>query len=146
MSPTRLPQVSDTDIQNAFYSRTPTRGATTAGSFDPKTTYEVNFKVYYKTKHGESLCVLGSTPELGSWKEYRCHMKWTEGHIWVLEKPLITNHYYFQYKYILLDGDKTKFMNWERGIDRIADLEIMPSVNELQTAAYYGIKTTSNNY
>jgi hypothetical protein len=53
-------------------------------------------------------------------------MRWTEGHIWISEKPLITNNYYFQYKYVLLDKDRTKFLAWERGVDRIADLEILP--------------------
>jgi hypothetical protein len=44
--------------------------------------YHVNFKVFYQTIPGESICVLGSIPELGSWKELKCHLKWTEGHIW----------------------------------------------------------------
>ena len=62
------------------------------------------------------------------WKEFKCHMKWTDGHIWVTDKPLVTNHAYFQYKYALLDKEKSNLIAWERGIDRIADLDILPTV------------------
>ena len=55
------------------------------------TTYHLDLRVYYKTTFGESICVVGSIPELGNWKEFKCHMKWTEGHIWVTERPLVTN-------------------------------------------------------
>jgi hypothetical protein len=32
---------------------------------------------------------------LGNWKEYNCPMKWTEDHVWVLEKLTISSQYYF---------------------------------------------------
>lgn len=52
-------------------------------TYNPNTQlYNVNFKVFYQTIPGESICVLGSIPELGSWKTLKCHMTWTEGHIW----------------------------------------------------------------
>jgi hypothetical protein len=50
--------------------------------------------------------VVGSIPELGNWKDIKCHLTWTSGHIWVLEKPLIVSEPYFVYKYIM--KDKTK--------------------------------------
>lgn len=113
-------------------------------AFDPKTSYHVHFKVYYKTTFGESICILGSIPELGTWKEFRMHMKWTDGHIWVTEKPLVTNNYYFQYKYVLLDAEKTKLIAWERGVDRIADLEILPKA-DMQSSSMYKSYDLSNN-
>ena len=135
-SPLRTPQrgTIHSDVRSPLaYNTSPI----SKNSFDPKTTYQVDFKVYYKTSFGESLCIVGSIPELGQWKEFRCHMKWTDGHVWVTETPLITNHYYFQYKYVLLDEDKTKLISWERGIDRIADLEILPSMgHSLNSQAY----------
>ena len=34
--------------------------------------------------------------------------------------------YFFSYKYAIIDQNETTLVGWERGIDRIADLEIMP--------------------
>jgi hypothetical protein len=48
----------------------------------------INLQVYYESKFGEYLCVTGSIPQLGSWKEFKCLLKWTEGHFWVTEKPI----------------------------------------------------------
>ena len=98
--------------------------------------YSVNLKIFYETIPGESICVLGSIPELGNWKEYKAHMKWTEGHIWVLEEPVLTSKPFFQYKYVLMDDEKTKMVKWEAGIDRIIDMRLLPeihNVDELKT-------------
>ena len=89
-------------------------------------TYRVTFRVQIKVNFGESICVLGSIPELGKWKEYKHHLKWTEGNIWESVSPLTTHSFFFQYKYALLDKNATELINWEKGIDRLADLEIMP--------------------
>ena len=67
--------------------------------------FSLSFKIFYETIPGESLCVVGSIPELGAWKTYKCHMTWTEGHIWVLEKPIITSEPYFFYKYVLMGNE-----------------------------------------
>ena len=48
--------------------------------------YEVTFRIQYETNPGESLCIIGSSPELGSWKDFsKARLKWTEGHVWVLD-------------------------------------------------------------
>lgn len=54
--------------------------------------FKVTFQIKYQTVPGESLAVLGSIPELGNWekKSILHHLKWTDGHVWVSEKPLIT--------------------------------------------------------
>ena len=80
-------------------------------------------KVRCHTSFGQSLCVVGSIPELGSWREYKCHMQWTEGHVWVTKNPLVTSKSYFSYKYVLFQESKVK--RWEKGIDRIADLRLL---------------------
>lgn len=72
---------------------------------------------------GESIGVIGSTEELGCWKKVRVHLEWTNGHNWVSKEPFITNKRYFQFKYVLLKD--MQLVHWERGIDRIADLEIL---------------------
>lgn len=73
--------------------------------------------------------MIGSIPELGNWKDVKCHLTWTSGHIWVLEKPLIVSEPYFVYKYIMKDKTKPEDLGiWEAGIDRIADLRILPEI------------------
>lgn len=73
---------------------------------NPGQKYAVSFKIFFDTIPGEDLCVIGSTPELGNWKEVKCHLTWTSGHIWVLDKPIIISEPFFVYKYIM--KDKTK--------------------------------------
>lgn len=51
-------------------------------------------------------------------------MKWTEGHIWVVENLLIYTNSFFTYKYVVMKQDKA--VKWEQGPNRIADLNILP--------------------
>ena len=53
-------------------------------------TFSLNLSIQYETKLGESICVIGSLEELGQWNEYKCHLRWTEGHLWVTDKPILT--------------------------------------------------------
>lgn len=64
----------------------------------------VTFKIKYETKPGQSLCIVGSIPQLGEWSDYKAQMSWTDDHVWVLEDfPLDVA--YFQYKYVVMqDG------------------------------------------
>lgn len=41
----------------------------------------------------------------------------------------MTKKRYFQYKYVLLNQDGS-LSTWERGVDRIADLDILPDINQ----------------
>jgi hypothetical protein len=54
-----------------------------------------------------------------------CKLKYTENDYWVTEAPIITNLYYFQYKYVVWDNNANKMVTWERGIDRLIDCEIL---------------------
>lgn len=51
-------------------------------------------------------------------------MRWTEGDLWVIDKPLVTSLRYITYKYVVLKN-KTSVARWEKGINRIADFEVM---------------------
>ena len=51
-------------------------------------------------------------------------MKWTEGHIWVLENVKIRSKNFFSYKYVLLKDDTPSC--WEKGENRLADMRLMP--------------------
>lgn len=58
-------------------------------------------------------------------------LKWTEGHIWVSEQPLITNRRHFLYKYrVLTEGELT---NWERGVDRICQPRLLEEGSAIAT-------------
>ena len=50
--------------------------------------------------------MVGDIPELGDIEDHRHPLKWTEGHVWVSEKPLVTTQSIFHYKYVLLGPDK----------------------------------------
>jgi hypothetical protein len=82
------------------------------------------FSVIYETVPGESIAVVGSVKELGAWDKQNIihHLRWTNGHKWVSEKPLITTQQHFRYKFVLCH--QMNFKDYEKGIDRIADLGI----------------------
>lgn len=88
--------------------------------------YAINFSVFYETTFGQEIWVLGSIKELGQWKEYKLKLFWSDGHCWINKEPLLVNSPYFEYKYALfgVDGQLEIF---ENGINRIADLETLPS-------------------
>ena len=73
---------------------------------------------------------MGSIEELGSWKTYKCPMKWTEGHYWITENLHISSKSFFTYKYVIMKLNKA--IKWEKGPNRIADLEILPDKHKLQ--------------
>ena len=83
--------------------------------------------------------MIGDCDELGNWDTKKClKLKWTEGHYWVSVQPLYTNRPYFKYKYIQYsDG------HIEDGMDRLADVEVLPEVNNAARA--YDINLRQNN-
>lgn len=99
---------------------------------DEKSSYCLTLRIMYQTSLGESLCVVGDIEELGQWKQFTCQMKWTEGHVWVLENLLVKSKPFFNYKYVLLKDDKPHI--WERGENRIADLRVLPDMNSQDAA------------
>jgi hypothetical protein len=88
-------------------------------------TYEVNFRVRYDAAPGMKVIVIGSIPELDDWKKQgpHRHVLRRNGDCWESERPLITRTYFFHYKYAVV---KENYLHgWERGVDRVADLENM---------------------
>lgn len=83
-------------------------------------------KIKYVTTPGEEIYAIGAIEEMGKWKDLKCKLWWTEGHIWVTEDPIITSSTNFSYKYVMAEGGQLK--NWETGVDRVADLAILPTV------------------
>ena len=75
---------------------------------------KVEFRLQQKTEYGQDLYVIGSTAELGGWKEFKNKMKWTEGHIWTISLDLVDPQ--FEYKYVIKTGKELK---WEPGPNRV---------------------------
>ena len=69
--------------------------------------YNLTFKIKFETQYGQNMCVVGSTPELGEWKKF-IGLKWTEGHVWVTERPMLIENPIFKYKYVLLENGDPK--------------------------------------
>jgi hypothetical protein len=79
----------------------------------------INFEIKYNTVMGETLAIIGSINELGSWKRKKAlKMTWFEGNIW---KATITYNNYsdvkdFEYKFVIMNNDHIK--SWEDGSNR----------------------------
>ena len=79
----------------------------------------INFEIKYNTIFGESLALIGSINELGLWDQSKAlNMEWNEGNIWkcCLNLNNYINMIDFEYKFIVLEGNKIKF--WEDGENR----------------------------
>jgi len=86
----------------------------------PNTRCIANFSIKYETEYGQSLYIMGSIPELGSWKDYKVKLKWTEGHIWTCALSLPQQP--FEYKYVVYNqGANTAI--WENGRNRQCDFQ-----------------------
>jgi hypothetical protein len=47
--------------------------------------------------------VVGSIPALGGWKDYKkAKLTWSEGHVWQLKDPIVSNTSVFQYKFVVI--------------------------------------------
>jgi|TARA_B110000285_G_scaffold195769_1_gene226275 hypothetical protein len=102
--------------------------ANTGGPSRFNRSYILDFRLNFELPPGMKLCLFGKIPEMSNWDKSKphCFMKPVPGekNEWMLEKPIITNQFYFTYKYAICDGNGNH-QNYERGIDRIADLEIL---------------------
>ena len=47
------------------------------------TMYHISLQVKYKCNKGEMIGISGNIEELGFWKEFKYHLKWTEGDRWI---------------------------------------------------------------
>ena len=93
-----------------------TNGITLESILDPnftgeKSLFNLTLRIKYQTNMGESLCVIGDIKELGAWKNFKSRMKWTDGHVWVLDNLVVKSKAVFYYKYVLMLDDKPQ--TWE---------------------------------
>jgi protein-tyrosine phosphatase len=74
------------------------------------------FKIPYTTHPGQTLFVVGGTPELGSWDHAEAvGLNWDD-HVWSVA---VTTSPKFEYKYLVKEQDTC---TWEQGLNRTADL------------------------
>jgi hypothetical protein len=76
------------DQQNLQYGRSsPKRNGSVHNDYE----FLLDLSVKYNTVPGQFIHVIGSIPELGSWKNDQiCKMQWTEGHVWRTIQPIRT--------------------------------------------------------
>lgn len=100
-------------------------------------TYHLDLYLTYHADPKTNLCMMGEIKELGAWQECLGWMKWTPGDIWVLEKPLITNKFYFKFKFAICENDRKTIRTWERGVDRLCDMEIVEDIPNPNPRSFY---------
>ena len=90
--------------------------------------YNIKLSIQYETEIGECLAVIGNIDQLGNWDDSNKRlMKWTEGHNWITE-DLVTDKPFFLYKYVICRG--AEIVRWEKGANRIADVEVLPDLTD----------------
>lgn len=73
---------------------------------------------------------MGSLSELGEIDARKHPLKWTEGHVWVSERPIRTNNPTFNYRYVLIKNDNHSNV-YEKGVVRQAQLDAIQSYGEV---------------
>lgn len=80
--------------------------------------------------------MLGSINELDDWKQqgnFTHVMRCKDGYIWESVAPMVTHSSHFYYKYALVENNN-QVVGWEKGVDRVADLDIMPEACFVQNS------------
>ena len=107
-------------------------------------TYHLDIHLTYHAKQDTQLCLMGELPELGAWTQTLCWMKWNPGDIWTMEKPLVTNKFYFKFKFALCEPNRGPIYTWERGVDRLCDMEIIADIPNPHPRSFYDLNSGRN--
>ncbi|KAI7841904.1 hypothetical protein COHA_004432 [Chlorella ohadii] len=78
----------------------------------------VSFRLPYRCKYGQKLCLIGSNDVLGSWHVDRAvAMNWTEGDVWTVELqlPANGNGVQLEYKYVVRSERDKSAVRWKEG-------------------------------
>lgn len=112
------------------------------------TTYHCEITLHYKAEPGHQICLLGRIPELSMWdkNDPKCWMKKVPGKqdIWEMERPVVTNQFFFTCKFAVYDSNR-KFISFERGIDRIVDMELLDESPAKYGRDFYDYKNGRNH-
>lgn len=105
--------------------------------------YHLYLKIYYKCKEGQSIAISGSIPALGDWKVFT-ELQRTNGDFWVNMEPIMSDIHFYRYKYVLFDSNQKALIQWERGIDRIADLGVLDQIDRIPGTSRIVHRTLGN--
>ena len=76
----------------------------------------------------QRLALVGETYELGCWAEPKVFLNQISPGEFELEKLLVTQKCCFRGKFAVIDPHSSLQINFERGVDRIFDLELLPAL------------------
>jgi len=79
--------------------------------------FQIKFQIKYETAIGQDIYIVGSVPELGSWKDLKFKLKWTTGDIWENTLALKSDIKSFYYKFVCYDTTDGA-RRWEQGANR----------------------------
>ena len=69
--------------------------------------YVLDFRLEYELPPGKRLAIFGKIPEISNWNKDKpkVYLKPVEGvaNIWMLDKPIITNQFFFTYKFAIMN-------------------------------------------
>jgi hypothetical protein len=71
--------------------------------------YHIEMTLQYTPDPGvHFVCLFGRIPELSMWdkEDPKCWMKRTPGDIWVMERPVVTNQFFFTFKFATFDANR----------------------------------------
>ena len=69
--------------------------------------------------------MIGGTEEFGDWSTPKIYLKQLEDDVWTLEKLLVTQKSFFLCKFAIVDSESGEINTFERGVNRIIDLDIL---------------------
>lgn len=102
----------------------------------------LTFEIKYDTIMGESVAIIGSINELGSWKRKKAlQMKWSEGNIWKTSMNYNNTNDVkdFEYKFVVMSNNHIK--HWEDGNNRKFIISKIRGLIEPYLDSFYGPKT-----
>ena len=80
----------------------------------------IAFSVYFNSKFGENVCVLGSIPEFGNWSlNGALFLGWNKGNIWKGERKIERDINYFEFKFVIVEKNKIKWWQKAGGNNKI---------------------------
>ncbi|KAG2502101.1 hypothetical protein HYH03_000593 [Edaphochlamys debaryana] len=90
----------------------------------------VTFKIHQHVEYGQSLLVIGSAPELGSWDAKQAkELSWGEGDVWGCTVPLATGSK-VEYKYIV---KRKENLDWSPGQNKAVTVPAAAAVEVKDT-------------
>ncbi|PRW59906.1 carbohydrate-binding module family 20 [Chlorella sorokiniana] len=105
-------------LRQAAPARRPSRQRAALCFSNADGSVSVCFRLPYRCKYGQKLCLVGSNDVLGGWHVDRAvPMNWTEGDVWTVELQLPANgsKVQLEYKYVVRSERDKSAVRWKEG-------------------------------